>query len=107
MASCSYCGSETSFRRDNVPICVRCYVRNRSRPEDRREPPTVTQLHDIALLKEAIKADCSELCTLVLEAYGEWDARSLRAEEIADAVKRFEWAVERATGSAQASSAKP
>ena len=64
------------------------------------------RLHDLEDLKEAFKADCSKLCALVLEIYGEWYDRSLRAEEIADAVKRFEWAVERATRKAQASSAK-
>jgi len=46
-----------------------------------------------------------QLCSLVFRIYGDKDKRTLRAEEIAASIKRFEWAVERAGESGEAANA--
>ena len=61
--------------------------------------PTMEQLCELGRLKGAVDVDCSQLYSLVLEMFGEQDNRTLRAEQIGAAVKRFEWALERAPNS--------
>jgi hypothetical protein len=74
-------------------------------PEGPNRTPTSEQRSQLERLTEAVKLDCAQLCSLVYRTYGDKDNRTLRAEEIAASIFRFEWAVERANDSGPAAHA--
>jgi hypothetical protein len=76
-----------------------------SLPESPHGVPTPDQLSELERLTDSVKTNCAQLCSLVFRMYGDEDHRTLRAEEIAASIKRFEWAVERANDGDQAASA--
>lgn len=65
-------------------------------PESSHGVPTSDQLSELERLTDVVKTNCAQLCSLVFRVYGDKDDRTLRAEEIAASIKRFEWSVERA-----------
>jgi hypothetical protein len=67
-----------------------------SLPESPHGVPTGDQLCELERLTDSVKTNCAQLCSLVFRMYGDKDNRTLRAEEIAASIKRFEWSVERA-----------
>ncbi len=67
--------------------------------------PTSDQLSELERLTDVVKTNCAQLCSLVFRIYGDKDNRTLRAEEIAASIKRFEWAMERAGESGEAANA--
>jgi hypothetical protein len=76
-----------------------------SHPEGPRPAPTGDQLSELERLTDTVKTNCAQLCSLVFRMYGDEDNRTLRAEAIAAAVTRFEWAVARGDDGDQATSA--
>jgi hypothetical protein len=73
--------------------------------ESRHCAPTGDQLSELERLTDAVKTNCAQLCSLVFRIYGDEDNRTLRAEEIAASIKRFEWAIERAGDNGEAANA--
>lgn len=74
-------------------------------PESPHRDPTGDQLSELERLTDVVKTNCAQLCSLVFRIYGDKDERTLRAEEIAASIKRFEWVVERANDSGKAARA--
>jgi hypothetical protein len=80
-------------------------IRGMPDPESQDHTPTNEQQSQLERLTDTVKFDCAQLCSLVFRIYGDKDHRTLRAEEIAASIKRFEWAVERANDSGPAAHA--
>jgi hypothetical protein len=76
-----------------------------SLPESPHGVPTGDQLSELERLTDVVKTNCAQLCSLVFRIYGDKNNRTLRAEEIAASIKRFEWAVERGNDGDQAANA--
>jgi hypothetical protein len=74
-------------------------------PESPHGAPTSDQLSELERLTDVVKTNCAQLCSLVIRIYGDKDNRTLRAEEIAASIKRFEWAVARGNDGDQAANA--
>jgi len=58
----------------------------RSRSPEFAEPKKVAE----------IQTQATEVAQIVSEAYGQSDAKSIRAKEVVEAVQRLEWEMERA-----------
>ena len=74
-------------------------------PESPQGVPTSDQLSELERLTDVVKTNCAHLCSLVFQIYRDKDNRTLRAEEIAASIKRFEWAVARGDNGDQAANA--